>query len=71
MRVPVAYCEDLAQDVFVVVHRRLHELDGQNVGGSLYQIARRRVRDFRRGLWFRRQLLSAGIDPSVPQQRAS
>jgi RNA polymerase sigma-70 factor, ECF subfamily len=62
---PAAYCEDLAQDVFVVVHRRLHEFDGQNVGGWLYQITRHRVRDFRRGLWFRRQLLSAGIDPNL------
>lgn len=65
MGAPAAYQEDLAQDVFVVVHRRLHEFDGENVGGWLYQITRRRVRDFRQGLWFRRQLASAGIDPNA------
>jgi RNA polymerase sigma-70 factor (ECF subfamily) len=61
---PAAYCEDLTQDVFVVVHRRLHEFDGVNVGGWLYQITRRRVRDFRQGLWFRQQLASGGLDPN-------
>lgn len=50
---PEAEREDLVQDVFVVVHRRLAEFDGQNVAGWLYQITRRRVRDFRRLRWFR------------------
>jgi RNA polymerase sigma-70 factor (ECF subfamily) len=53
---PRADCEDLAQDVFVVVHRRLHAFNGQNLGAWLYQIARRRVRDFRRLLWVRHSL---------------
>jgi len=48
---PEAEREDLVQDVFVVVHRRLEDFDGQNLAGWLYQIARRRVRDFRRLLW--------------------
>ena len=48
---PEAEREDLVQDVFVVVHRRLDDFDGQNLAGWLYQIARRRVRDFRRLLW--------------------
>lgn len=65
MGAPAAYSEDLAQDVFVVVHRRLHEFNGNNVGGWLYQITRHRVRDFRQGVWFRRQLSSAGIDPNT------
>jgi RNA polymerase sigma-70 factor, ECF subfamily len=65
MGTPAAYCEDLAQDVFVVVHRRLPEFDGENVGGWLHQITRHRVRDFRQGVWFRRQLTSAGIDPNT------
>lgn len=43
--------DDLVQDVFLVVHRRLSEFDGQNVAGWLYQIARRKVRDHRRLLW--------------------
>jgi RNA polymerase sigma-70 factor (ECF subfamily) len=45
--------EDLVQDVFLVVHRRLPDFDGQNVAGWLYQIARHRVRDFRRLVWVR------------------
>lgn len=52
---PEADAEDLTQDVFLVVHRRLSEFDGANVAGWLYRITRRRVRDFRRALWFRLQ----------------
>jgi RNA polymerase sigma-70 factor, ECF subfamily len=48
---PEADRDDLVQDVFLVVYRRLPDFDGQNVAGWLYQIARRRVRDFRRLLW--------------------
>ncbi|HEY6728734.1 MAG TPA: sigma-70 family RNA polymerase sigma factor [Polyangiaceae bacterium] len=48
---PVAERDDLVQDVFIVVHRRLADFDGANLPGWLYQIARRRVRDFRRLLW--------------------
>jgi RNA polymerase sigma-70 factor (ECF subfamily) len=50
---PAAEREDLVQDVFVVVHRRLPDFDGENVVGWLYQITRRRVRDFRRRHWMR------------------
>ena len=53
---PEAEREDLVQDVFLVVHRRLPDFDGQNVAGWLYQIARHRVRDFRRLLWVRYML---------------
>jgi RNA polymerase sigma-70 factor (ECF subfamily) len=42
---------DLVQEIFLVVHRRLSDFDGQNVTGWLYQIARRKVRDHRRLLW--------------------
>lgn len=42
---------DLAQEVFVVAVRRLPEFDGQNVGGWLYQITRRKMRDYRRLAW--------------------
>lgn len=58
---PAAYCEDLTQDVFLVVHRRLSAFDGRNVAGWLYQITRHRVRDFRCRLWFRH--LSIGVEP--------
>lgn len=43
--------DDLVQEIFLVVHRRLPDFDGQNVAGWLYQIARRKVRDHRRLLW--------------------
>ena len=51
--------DDLVQDVFLVVFRRLADFDGQNVGGWLYQITRRRVRDFRRSAWLRRLLFGS------------
>jgi RNA polymerase sigma-70 factor (ECF subfamily) len=56
---PEADREDLVQDVFVVVHRRLPDFDGQNLPGWLYQIARHRVRDFRRLLWVRHLLFGS------------
>src|SRR5450432_4587835 len=56
---PEADREDLVQDVFVVVHRRLPDFDGQNVAGWLYQIARHRVRDFRRLLWVKHMLFGS------------
>ena len=43
--------DDLVQDIFMVVHRRLADFDGQNVAGWLYRIAGRKVRDHRRLLW--------------------
>ena len=43
--------DDLVQETFLVVHRRLSDFDGHNVAGWLYQIARRKVRDHRRLLW--------------------
>jgi RNA polymerase sigma-70 factor, ECF subfamily len=57
---PQAEREDLAQDVFVIAHRRLPDFDGHNVPGWLYQITRHRVRDFRRLNWVKR-LLSGGV----------
>jgi RNA polymerase sigma-70 factor (ECF subfamily) len=45
--------EDVVQEVFMVVHRRLSDFDGQNEAGWLYQIARRKVRDYRRLLWIK------------------
>ena len=48
---PNADRDDLVQDVFLIVYRRLPDFDGTNVAGWLYQIARRKVRDYRRLLW--------------------
>jgi RNA polymerase sigma-70 factor (ECF subfamily) len=46
--------EDLAQDVFMVAHKKLRGFDGQNPRGWLYAIAGNLVSDRRRGAWFRR-----------------
>jgi RNA polymerase sigma-70 factor (ECF subfamily) len=51
--------DDLVQDVFLVVLRRLPDFDGQNLPGWLYQIARHRVRDFRRLLWVKHLLFGS------------
>jgi RNA polymerase sigma-70 factor (ECF subfamily) len=53
---PQAERDDLVQDVFLVVLRRLPDFDGHNLPGWLYQIARHRVRDFRRLLWVKHLL---------------
>jgi RNA polymerase sigma-70 factor (ECF subfamily) len=43
--------EDIVQEVFLVVRRRLAAFDGVNPAGWLYRITRRQVRDFRRRSW--------------------
>lgn len=50
---PPADRDDILQEVFVVVNRRLPDFDGQNLSGWLYRITAHQVRDFRRRLWFR------------------
>jgi RNA polymerase sigma-70 factor, ECF subfamily len=45
--------EDLAQEVFIIVRRKLPGFDGQNLGGFLYRIIQRTVRDHRRSVWCR------------------
>jgi len=50
---PQADREDIAQDVFLVVRRRLHAFDGQNPAAWLYRITKRQVRDFRRRTWIK------------------
>jgi RNA polymerase sigma-70 factor (ECF subfamily) len=48
---PAADRDDVLQEVFVVVHRRLPDFDGNNLPGWLYRITAHQVRDFRRKLW--------------------
>ncbi len=48
---PDADREDILQEVFLVVRRRLPAFDGVNASGWLYQITRRQVRDFRNRTW--------------------
>jgi RNA polymerase sigma-70 factor (ECF subfamily) len=50
---PTAEIEDLVQEVFVVVQRKLPRFDGRNVAGWLYTITQRTVSDYRRRWWFR------------------
>ncbi len=69
---PEAEREDLVQDVFLVVHRRLPDFDGQNLPGWLYQIARHRVRDFRRLLWVKHAFFGrAPLPESLSSAQAS
>jgi RNA polymerase sigma-70 factor, ECF subfamily len=51
---PTAERDDVLQEVFTVVHRRLTDFDGENEAGWLYKITARQVRDFRRQLWIKR-----------------
>jgi len=43
--------DDIVQEVFLVVRRRLKAFDGNNLAGWLYRITSRQVRDFRRRTW--------------------
>jgi len=51
---PEAEQEDLAQEVFLIVRRKLPSFDGRNVPGWLFQIARRQVLRYRRLRWVQR-----------------
>lgn len=69
---PAADREDLVQDVFVVVHRRLPDFDGENLPGWLYRITRHRVRDFRRLLWVKHFLFgSVPLSDNLEKEGAS
>ena len=54
---PPSDTEDLAQEIFVVVGRKLARFDGGNLAGWLYRIAQLTVRDHRRRAWFRNLVL--------------
>jgi RNA polymerase sigma-70 factor (ECF subfamily) len=45
--------EDLTQEVFIVVHRKLDRFDGANLAGWLYRIAQLTVHDHRHRAWSR------------------
>jgi len=45
--------EDLTQEVFIVVYRKLDQFDGVNLAGWLHRIAQLTVRDHRQRAWFR------------------
>jgi RNA polymerase sigma-70 factor (ECF subfamily) len=74
-RLGVAQAElgDAAQDVFVVVHKKLGEFDGRSLRGWLYAIAVRVASDYRRGARHR-DTLPLGehlVDPAPDPERAS
>ena len=50
---PEADLDDLTQEVFLVVRRKLEAFDGRNLAGWLYAITARTVSDQRRRAWFR------------------
>jgi RNA polymerase sigma-70 factor (ECF subfamily) len=49
---PECDVEDIAQEVFLVVRRKLASFDGRNLPGWLYRIAQLTVSDWRRRAWF-------------------
>lgn len=58
--------EDVTQEVFLVVERKLASFDGRNLPGWLFAIAARCASDHRRGAWFRRLLSRArDVDPDA------
>jgi RNA polymerase sigma-70 factor (ECF subfamily) len=68
---PAADQDDLIQEAFVVVYRRLHDFDGRNLAGWLYRITAHQVRDYRRLVWikyiFRRSIaLSSEVASAKP-----
>ena len=70
--VPQADREDIAQDVFLVVRRRLHAFDGENTAAWLYRITKRQVRDFRRRTWIKNIFTREHTDAldTMPDDRA-
>ena len=52
--IPDADLEDVGQEVFVVVRRKLGAFEGDRIAGWLYRIAARTASDHRRRAWFRR-----------------
>jgi len=66
---PAADQDDLIQEVFVIVYRRLPDFDGRNLAGWLYRITAHQVRDYRRLVWikhiFRRSVALSSEVPSA------
>jgi RNA polymerase sigma-70 factor (ECF subfamily) len=54
--------DDIVQEVFLVVRRRMDDFDGINPAGWLYRITRRQVRDFRRRAWVKHIFTRRRVD---------
>jgi RNA polymerase sigma-70 factor (ECF subfamily) len=57
--------EDLTQEVFIIVRRKLAQFDGRNLPGFLYRITERTVRDHRRSTWIRSLFRSPSPLPEI------
>jgi RNA polymerase sigma-70 factor (ECF subfamily) len=67
---PTSELEDLAQEIFLVVRRRLPEFKEGNLAGWLYRITQYTVRDHRRRSWFKHLFLRRQIDfDEIPQTK--
>jgi RNA polymerase sigma-70 factor (ECF subfamily) len=77
---PTSDLDDLAQEVFVVVQRKLPAFDGRNLPAWLFRITARTVSDQRRRAWFRNlwrgprdatlaRLAAVGDDPCAELDR--
>jgi RNA polymerase sigma-70 factor (ECF subfamily) len=62
--------EDLTQEVFIIVRRKLAEFDGRNLAGFLYRITERTVRDHRRSTWIRNLFRNPSPLPEIVEPRA-
>ncbi|MCG5053002.1 MAG: RNA polymerase sigma factor [Myxococcales bacterium] len=61
-----AELDDVAQDVFLVVHRRLPRFDGRHPAAWLYRVAHNVVRNHRRAAWLKRLVFMDTSDPELP-----
>jgi RNA polymerase sigma-70 factor (ECF subfamily) len=60
--------DDITQEVFLIVERKLSGFDGQNLSAWLYSIVRRQVSDYRRSAWMRRVFRGSSRKDQVEQQ---
>ena len=78
--VPEAEIEDVAQDVFMIVRRKLPHFHGGNLAGWLYRISHLTVKNFRRRAWFKNlfsrareldsvELLGMGATPAMALEK--
>jgi RNA polymerase sigma-70 factor (ECF subfamily) len=51
---PAGDIDDVTQEVFIIVRRKLSDFHGGNIRSWLFRITELTVRDFRRKAWFRR-----------------
>jgi RNA polymerase sigma-70 factor (ECF subfamily) len=60
---PSSDIDDLAQETFLVVRRKLDTFDGRHLSAWIYRIAQRTASDHRRRAWFRRMFYRSSEEP--------